>query len=111
LAKLGPYRVTGLDISHTFVEIAGRNAAEAGVDVCFRRGDAANMPFENETFDFLLCRAAFKNFTRPISALQEMRRVLKTNGKAMIIDLKGDASKESINDAVGKMGLGTVNTV
>jgi 2-polyprenyl-3-methyl-5-hydroxy-6-metoxy-1,4-benzoquinol methylase len=38
LAKLGPYRVTGLDISRTFVEIASRNAAEAGVDVCFRLG-------------------------------------------------------------------------
>ena len=23
------------------------------------------MPFENETFDFLLCRAAFKNFAEP----------------------------------------------
>src|SRR5262245_56964954 len=45
LAKLGPYRVTGLDISRTFVEIARRNAAAAGVAVAFEQGNAAEMPF------------------------------------------------------------------
>lgn len=37
LAKLGDYRITGLDISQTFVEIASANAAQAGVRVDFRR--------------------------------------------------------------------------
>jgi len=110
LAKLGDYRITGLDISHTFVEIARRNAAEAGVDVQFRLGDAANMPFANESFDFLLCRAAFKNFTRPVRALQQMYCVLKPGGRALIIDLKKDASKESVSKAIDGMGLGGVNT-
>ena len=31
LAKLGPFSITGMDISHTFVEIASRRAAAAGV--------------------------------------------------------------------------------
>ena len=62
LARLGDYHVTGLDISQTFVELAGRNATEAGVNVDFRQGNASAMPFENDGFDFLLCRAAFKNF-------------------------------------------------
>src|SRR5579863_9206144 len=33
LAKLGRYRITGLDISRTFVEIAHRNARQAGLDI------------------------------------------------------------------------------
>ena len=111
LAKLGSYGITGLDISRTFVEIAQRNAMQAGVDIDFRRGDAANMPFESESFDFLLCRAAFKNFTRPVRALQEMYRVLKPGGQALIIDLRKDASKESVSKAVDGMGLGGVNTI
>lgn len=111
LAKLGGYGITGIDISHTFVEIAQRNAMEAGVDVDFRLGDAANMPFENESFDFLLCRAAFKNFSRPLRALQEMYRVLKPGGRALIIDLRKDASKKSVSKAVDGMGLGRVNTL
>src|SRR5580704_4893285 len=38
LAKLGDYRITGLDISATFVEIAHANASRASVEVDFRRG-------------------------------------------------------------------------
>src|SRR5271165_5915113 len=40
LARLGDYRIVGLDISHTFVEIARRNAREAGVAVTFEQGNA-----------------------------------------------------------------------
>ena len=41
LAKLGKYQITGLDISKTFVEIARKNALEAGVKVDFRQGNAS----------------------------------------------------------------------
>jgi len=109
LAKLGRNQVTGLDISRTFVEIARRHAFEAGVKVDFRQGDAATMPFEDESFDFLLCRAAFKNFTQPQRALQEMYRALKPGGRALVIDLRKDASKESIYEAVERMHVGAVN--
>lgn len=111
LAKLGSYQVTGLDVSHTFVEIARRNAAETGVTVDFQQGDAACMPFDNGVFDFLLCRAAFKNFTQPAEALEEMHRVLRPGGRAVIIDLRRDASWESVGAAVNSMHLGKVNAL
>jgi ubiquinone/menaquinone biosynthesis C-methylase UbiE len=111
LAKLGGYEVTGLDISDTFVNIARANAEKAGVLVNFRRGDAADMPLRDGVFDFLLCRAAFKNFTQPLRALEEMHRVLKPGGQALIIDLRRDVSKESINQAVDDMHVGAVNGV
>ncbi len=111
LTRLGSYSITGLDISHTFVEIAGRKAAEAGVRVEFRQGNASSMPFGDDTFDFLLCRAAFKNFAQPVRALQEMCRVLKPGGRGLIIDLRKDASIESINHEVEGMGLNPVNKV
>lgn len=109
LAKLGAYRITGLDVSRTLVEIARAKAAEAGVDVDFRQGDAAHMPFAPESFDFVVCRAAFKNFTEPLLALKEMYRVLKPGGRALIIDLRRGASMQSISQAVQGMHLGTVN--
>ena len=111
LAKLGPYRITGLDISRTFVDIARRNAVDARVEIDFRHGDAAAMPFANASFDFVLCRAAFKNFSQPLRALQEMERVLDNGRSALIIDLRGDASRESVNQAVNEMHLGRVNTL
>jgi ubiquinone/menaquinone biosynthesis C-methylase UbiE len=111
LAKLGDYRITGLDISETFVRIAQRNAANAKVDVDFRHGNASGMPFKSESFDFLLCRAAFKNFAEPLQALREMHRVLRTGGRALIIDLRRDTSKESISQAVDDVNLGAVNAI
>src|SRR5579863_8246031 len=87
LAKLGDYRVTGLDISQTFVEIARANAADEKVQAQFQRGDASRMPFEAERFDYVVCRAAFKNFSAPDAALREMYRVLKPGGRALIIDM------------------------
>jgi ubiquinone/menaquinone biosynthesis C-methylase UbiE len=111
LAKLGNYRVVGLDISRSFVEMARRNAKEAGVAVAFEHGNASCMPFEPDSFDFIVCRAAFKNFTEPVQALNEMHRVLKPGGKAMIFDLRPDASSEAIDAEVKKMGLGWFNSL
>jgi ubiquinone/menaquinone biosynthesis C-methylase UbiE len=105
LAKLGDYQITGLDISKSFVEMARRNAAQANVAVDFRLGSASAMPLENDHFDFLFCRAAFKNFSEPLRALQEMQRVLRPGGRALIIDLRRDASLDGINEAVAGMGL------
>ncbi len=109
LAKLLAYSITGLDISRSFVEIGRANAERAGVAVDFRQGDVAHMPFPDASFDFLLCRAAFKNFTQPLRALQEMYRVLKPGGHALIIDLRKDATMQSIGEAVDAMHIGGVN--
>jgi ubiquinone/menaquinone biosynthesis C-methylase UbiE len=109
LAKLGSYAITGLDISHTFVELANKKAADAGVRVDFRQGNASALPFADNTFDFLLCRAAFKNFGEPVRSLAEMHRVLKPGGGGWIIDLRKDASLESIDHHVNTMALGAVN--
>ena len=97
------------DISHTFVEMAAKKAAEASVQVDFRQGTASKMPFASNVFDFLLCRAAFKNFAEPVRASQEMCRVLKPGGRGLIIDLRHDASPESIDRHVDGMGLSAVN--
>ncbi|MGC1967727.1 MAG: class I SAM-dependent methyltransferase [Candidatus Acidiferrales bacterium] len=111
LAKLGKYKITGLDISKTFVELARTNAREDNVEVDFQRGNASQMPFQDDSFDLIACRAAFKNFTEPVQALQEMRRVLHPGGKTLIIDLRRDASKQTIDAYVNKMNIGAVNSV
>jgi ubiquinone/menaquinone biosynthesis C-methylase UbiE len=111
LARLGSYPVTGLDISHTFVKMAAKKAAETGVRVNFTQGSASNMPFPRDSYDFLLCRAAFKNFAKPVVALQEICRVLRPGGRGLIIDLKADANPGEISRHVDAMGLSTINRV
>jgi ubiquinone/menaquinone biosynthesis C-methylase UbiE len=109
LAKLGRFSITGLDLSPTFVKMASQKAAEAGVKVDFMQGSASNMPLPKESFDFLLCRAAFKNFAAPVGALREICRVLKPGGRALIIDLNHDASPDETDRAVDGMSLSGFN--
>ncbi|MGZ6046373.1 MAG: class I SAM-dependent methyltransferase [Isosphaeraceae bacterium] len=110
LARLRRFQVTGLDISHTFVKIATQNAADAGVTADFHQGDAAVMPFAADTFDLIVCQAAFKNFVHPGSALSEMYRVLRDGGTVLIQDMSSDASHADIEREVKGMGLGRVGS-
>jgi ubiquinone/menaquinone biosynthesis C-methylase UbiE len=111
LARPGTCRVVALDISRSFVRMAAENAQRAGVQVEFRHGDVAAMPFASDSFDFLVCRAAFKNFSDPVRSLNEMHRVLKPGGRALIIDLRNDASPDAIDAHVKDMGLGRINSL
>ncbi len=104
LVKLTGCQMVGLDISRTFVRLAGENARKAGLRIDFEQGDAADLPFPAEQFDFIVCRAAFKNFARPLRALDEMHRVLKKGAMALIIDLRKDFSREAVNDYVRGKG-------
>ena len=105
LAKLGSYQITGLDISKSFVEIAHRNAVQAGAQIDFRQGNASEMPFEDGSFDFTFCQAAFKNFSEPVRAIAEMYRVLRPGGTAVIVDMRRDASQAEIDTEVDGMHL------
>jgi ubiquinone/menaquinone biosynthesis C-methylase UbiE len=86
------------------VRIASENARKAGVRVDFEQGDAADLPFADSQFDFIVCRAAFKNFTRPLVALNEMHRVLRDGGAALVIDLRKDFSRRALNEYVRGRG-------
>ena len=109
MARDSRIRVTGLDISRTFVELARKNAAEERVPVDFQLGNASEMPFADRSFDLLVCRAAFKNFSDPEKALREMRRVLRPGGTGVIIDLRRDVPMTEVKHGVDGMHLGFLN--
>jgi ubiquinone/menaquinone biosynthesis C-methylase UbiE len=106
MARDGRLRVTGLDVSTTFVELATAAAREARVGVEFRTGDAANMPFGDGVFELAVSQAAFKNFSRPGRALAEIHRVLRPGGTAVIQDMNRDTTASAIAGEVRGMGLG-----
>jgi ubiquinone/menaquinone biosynthesis C-methylase UbiE len=109
MARSSAFRVTGLDIGKTFVELARKNAAQAGVRAEFREGNASQMPFAANSFDLLVCRAAFKNFSAPEKALAEMRRVLRPGGTGVIIDLRRDTPMTEIKRYVDGSHLSAWN--
>ncbi len=110
IAKAG-YRVTGLDISESFVRIAQENARRAGAAVDFRHGNASAMPLPDSSFDFVVCSAAFKNFSDPVNAMNEIHRVLAPGGEASIYDLRQNASLEEIASEVRSMHLSPLNAL
>jgi len=104
LTRLGDFKITGLDISRTLIAVAKENARAADVNIDFCRGNASAMPFASELFDFVYCSAAFKNFSEPVRALDEMHRVLRPRGRAVIMDLCKDASVDEIDAYVQRSG-------
>ena len=101
--------VQAVDISRTFVEIARKNAAEAGVRAVFMQGNAAELPVISESTDFVVCRAAFKNFTEPVKAMSEMLRVLRPGGTALLIDMRRDVSVEELRNYINGWGVSWFN--
>ena len=99
LARRG-FDVTGVELSADFVEIEKKNAVDAGVTVDFKQGNASALPLADEAYDFIVCMAAFKNFSEPRQALIEMYRVLKPQGIALVIDMNRENTKEDIEEAL-----------
>jgi ubiquinone/menaquinone biosynthesis C-methylase UbiE len=108
LARRG-LNVQAVEIGKTFVEIARKNAAAEHVQVTFDQGNASALPLPDASVDFVVCRAAFKNFSEPVKAMQEMLRVLGPNGTALLIDMHRDASTADLRRYVDSLGVNWLN--
>lgn len=63
------------------------------------------MPLPDGAFDLIVCQAAFKNFGEPVRALDEMHRVLRPGGLAVIQDMDRDCTKADIAEEVRASGV------
>lgn len=80
-------RVIGLDLTPEMLNEARRIAATRGVaNADWVIGDAANLPFQDETFDIYVVRAAPHHFPDIDQCLAEAYRVLKPDRDAAFID-------------------------
>lgn len=87
--RVGPDgSVVGLDLNPAMLEVA----ASVRPDVVWRQGDAAAIPYDDETFDVVTCQAAMMFFPDPTAALREMCRVLRPGGvvAVQVFDLLAD---------------------
>jgi SAM-dependent methyltransferase len=64
-----------------------RLATELGlVNVAFSLVDLYALPYRDGQFDLIICRNAFHLLPEPVSALQELLRVLKPQGRVVVLD-------------------------
>ncbi len=67
--------------------------------VVLARSAAEQLPFRNETFDWVVSTSVFHYIRRPRAVLSEFRRVLKESGKLLITDWCDDYLACKVCDA------------
>ena len=77
LARLG-HEVTAFDYAEEMLARAAENAKSYNVSLELRKGDAQNLPFEDESFDLIVSRNLTWNMEQPALAYAEWLRVLKS---------------------------------
>lgn len=82
--------VHGIDASPEMIEVARRNASKAAEDVNFQVGLGEAIPFPNGTFDLVVSQLAIHHLPDDLkqSAFGEMYRVLKSDGRCLIVDFE-----------------------
>lgn len=82
----------GIDLSHDLVDEARRIAEEQGINATFMQVDAAEMPFPDGAFDLVVSTLSLHHWNDPQRVLQEIARILSPGGRAVIFDIRRDAS-------------------
>jgi ubiquinone/menaquinone biosynthesis C-methylase UbiE len=76
--------VYGLDMSAAGIASAKRLAAIAKLDCEFTVGDAERLPYNDGFFNGVVCSSSLEHFKDDARSLNEMRRVLKPGGRAIL---------------------------
>lgn len=87
-------RVIGVDASQIRVKQASEKARKdlpGSSNLSFEVADATRLQFEDNSFDFIICRYVFHHFDseRMLKAAREIFRCLKPGGKVCIVDIDG----------------------
>lgn len=71
----------GIDISEVAVRLARNNSPQSEII----EGSGENLPYPNNFFDYVTNLGSLEHFINPDKGIQEMVRVLKTEGKAAVL--------------------------
>jgi ubiquinone/menaquinone biosynthesis C-methylase UbiE len=78
--------ITGIDFSPVMLKKARDNIKTSGITVDLREGNAEALDFADNSFDTVISTLSTCSFLHPITALQEIRRVCKPDGKILLIE-------------------------
>jgi ubiquinone/menaquinone biosynthesis C-methylase UbiE len=81
--------VAGVELSPAMLAIARQRAADLRREVDIREGDAERLPFADASFDTVVCALSLCSIPDPATAVGEMRRVLVSGGRLLLLDHVG----------------------
>ncbi len=102
--RLPGLQVYGIDISRQMVKIASNHARNVK-NANFKLGDAAELPFDDNSVDYIVSTGSMHHWTRPAQVFNECYRVLKMNREAQIYDGCPDAIKADKDRVKREYGL------
>jgi len=102
LAKKFKCRITGLDINEEGLKTANQAAKDAGMtDASYQFADIdQRLPFDDETFDAIMCIDSMNHFRNRPFVLSEWKRVLKTGQRILFTDpvvITGHVTNEELS--------------
>ena len=88
-------KVTGADISEGMMALVTEKAEKAGVldRIDLQVADGEALPYEEGTFDRVICAFGSRYFEHKDKGLEEFRRVLRPGGRAVILELSVPQNK------------------
>ncbi len=94
LAKEFGCRVTGIDLTDEYCQVASMLTAKVGLDglIDYHQGDATNLPFEDNEFDVVWTEHVAMNVPNKRRFYSEMYRVLRPGGTLAIYDVLAGSS-------------------
>jgi ubiquinone/menaquinone biosynthesis C-methylase UbiE len=78
-------QMVGVDLSEQMLAIAQQKCSDFA-NATFQAATATALPFDDQSFDTIVCASAFHYFEAPADGLLEMKRVLSPKGKLVILD-------------------------
>jgi ubiquinone/menaquinone biosynthesis C-methylase UbiE len=78
--------ITGIELSPEMLAIARRRAGDLGRAADLHEGDAEQLPFDDASFDTVVCALALCSIPDPRAAIAEMTRVLAPGGTLLLVD-------------------------
>ena len=88
LSILKPEKIIGVDISQGMLDIAQQKINKRGMGDKFeiKLGDSEKLPFSDNQFDAVTVAYGVRNFEHLEKGLADIQRVLKTGGKAVVLE-------------------------
>ena len=81
-------KITGIDLSKGMVDIGIEKVKKRGLEkkIFLMLGDGVTIPAGDNTFDLTTISFGIRNFSDPQKSLYDIHRVLKENGRLMIME-------------------------
>lgn len=79
-------QVTGIDFSPNMLKQAQKEAKKASIPVKLIEMDVENLSFPDQSFDTVVTACVFCSVPGPIQGLKEIKRVLKPDGKVLMLE-------------------------